>query len=74
MYMVAFLALRVLYMVALPYSAFVSWFSLLNPLLAMMSFAGYLHAASSCLLSSLFVLSYFVLFFSDRVRPRFVLV
>ena len=48
-------------------------FSLLNPFLAMMSFAGYFHA--HFLLSS-FVpvcLPYFVVF-SDRVRPRFVLV
>ena len=44
MNMVAFLSLRVLYVVALVYFAFVSWFSLLNPFLAMMSFAGYFHA------------------------------
>ena len=74
MNMVAFLSLRVLYVVALVYFAFVSWFSLLNPFLAMMSFAGYFHARF--LMSAFFpvCLSYFVLFFSDRVCPRFVLV
>ena len=53
--------------------AFVSWLSLLNPFLAIMSFAGYFHARF--LLSAFFpvCLSCFVLF-SDRVRSRFVLV
>ena len=74
MYMVAFLALRVLYVVALVYFAFVSCFFppeslpgddvlcrlLLRPL------------PSVCFLSCLFVIFCFV--FSDRVRPRFVLV
>ena len=50
-------------------------FPLLNPFLAMMSFAGYFHARF--LLAAFFpiCLSYFYVFnFSDRVRPRFVLV
>ena len=41
-------------------------FPLLNPFLAMMFSAGYFHAR--------FLLSAFFFFFSDRVRPRFVLV
>ena len=74
MYMVAVLALRVLYVVALVYFAFVSWFFppeslhgddvpcrlLPRPL------------PSVCFLPCLFVLFCFVFF--DRVRPRFVLV
>ena len=47
-YMVTFLALRVFYVVVLCLFcfrlSFVSWFSLLNPFLATMSFAGYFHA------------------------------
>ena len=71
-YRVAFLALHVLYVVEIVYFAFISWFSLLNPFLAMMSFAGYFHARFLLSASSLLVC--FVLFFSDRVRSRFVLV
>ena len=66
--MVAFLALRVLYVVALVYFAFVPWFfPLQNPFLAMMSFAGYFHARF--LLSAFFpvCLSYFVLFIFPTV-------
>ena len=49
--------------------AFVPWFfPLLNPSLAKMSSAGYFHARF--LLSTFFSF----LFFSDRVRPQFVLV
>ena len=45
MYMVAFLALRILYVVALVCFVFVPcFFPLLNPFLAMMSSAGYSHA------------------------------
>ena len=45
MYMVAFLALRILYVVALVCFVFVPWFfPLLNPFLAKMSSAGYFHA------------------------------
>ena len=45
MYMVAFLALRILYVVALVCFVFCSLvFPLLNPFLAMMSSAGYSHA------------------------------
>ena len=45
MYMVAFLALRILYVVALVCFVFVPWFfPLLNPSLAKMSSAGYFHA------------------------------
>ena len=62
MYMVAFLALRILYVVALVCFVFCSLvFPLLNPFLAMMSSAGYFHAR--------FLLSAFFSFFSDRVRP-----
>ena len=43
MCMVAFLALRILYVVALVCFVFVPWF-FLNPFLAMMSSAGYSHA------------------------------
>ena len=70
MYMVAFLALRILYVVALVcFFVFVPWFfPLLNPSLAKMSSAGYFHARF--LLSAFFSF----LFFSDRVRPQFVLV
>ena len=76
MYMVAFLALRILYVVALFFLFFVFCFlslglfvfSLLNPSLAKMSSAGYFHARF--LLSAFF----YFLFFSDRVRPQFVLV
>ena len=69
MYMVAFLALRILYVVALVCFVFVPWFFLLlNHSLAMMSSAGYSHARF--LLSALFSF----LFFSDGVRPQFVLV
>ena len=57
--MVAFVALRVLYVVVLRFFRFrlscVSLFSLLNPFLAAMSFAGYFHAR--------FLLSAFSLFF-----------
>ena len=69
MYMVAFLALRILYVVAL-FVLFLSLFfsPLLNPSLAKMSSAGYCHARF--LLSAFFSF----LFFSDRVRPQFVLV
>ena len=74
MYMVAFLALRILYVVALVCFLFLSlgvfffFFPLLNPSLAKMSSAGYFHAR--------FLLSAFFSFllFSDRVRPQFVLV
>ena len=69
MYMVAFLALRILYVLALVCFCFVLWFfPPLNPSLAKMSSAGYFHAR--------FLLSAFFssLFFSDRVRPQFVLV
>ena len=76
MYMVAFLALRILYVVALVCFLFLSlvffffffFFPLLNPSLAKMSSAGYFHARF--LLSAFFSF----LFFSDRVRPQFVLV
>ena len=70
MYMVAFLALRILYVVALVCFLFLSlgFFPLLNPSLAKMSSAGYFHARF--LLSAFFSF----LFFSDRVRPEFVLV
>ena len=76
MYMVAFLALRILYVVALffvfcPLFFFFFFFffvPLLNPSLAKMSSAGYFHARF--LLSAFFSF----LFFSDRVRPQFVLV
>ena len=74
MYMVAFLALRILYVVALFFFFFfffflsLGFFPLLNPSLAKMSSAGYFHARF--LLSAFFSF----LFFSDRVRPQFVLV
>ena len=73
MYMVAFLALRILYVVALFFFVFFVpffffFFPLLNPSLAKMSSAGYFHARF--LLSAFFSF----LFFSDRVRPQFVLV
>ena len=75
MYMVAFLALRILYVVALvcflffvPCFCFLFFVPLLNPSLAKMSSAGYFHARF--LLSAFFSF----LFFSDRVRPQFVLV
>ena len=70
MYMVAFLALRILYVVALVcFFVFCPFFiPLLNPSLAKMSSAGYFHARF--LLSAFFSF----LFFSDRVRPQFVLV
>ena len=69
MYMVAILALRVLYVVALVYFAMFLGFSLLNPVMAMMSFAGYFHARF--LLSAFFPvsLSYFVLFFPTVFVP-----
>ena len=72
MYMVAFLALRVLYVVALVYFAFVSWFFPPESLafLATMCFAGYfLHARF--LLSAFFpvCLSYFALFFPTVFVP-----
>ena len=69
MYMVAFIALRVLYVVALVYFAFVSGFSLLDHLLAMISFAGYFHVRF--LLSAFFpvCLSNFVLFFPTVFVP-----
>ena len=55
MYMVAFLVLRILDVVALVCLVFVPWFfPLLNPFLAMMSSAGYSAPASFCLLSFLF--------------------
>ena len=68
MYMVAFLALRVLYVVSLVYFAFVSWFFPPESL-AMMSFAGCFHARF--LLSAFFpvYLSYFVLFFPTVFVP-----
>ena len=69
MYMVAFLALRILYVVALVCFCFCSlFFSPSEFSLAKMSSAGYCHAR--------FLLSVFFpfLFFSDRVRPQFVLV
>ena len=47
---------------------FLGFFPLLNPSLAKMSSAGYCHARF--LLSAFFSF----LFFSDRVRPQFVLV
>ena len=70
--MVAFLALRVLlYVVALVYFRFCFFvFSLLNPFLAMMSFAGYFHARF--LLSAFFPVClsyYFVLFFPTVFVP-----
>ena len=70
MYMVAFLALRILYVVALVCFCFcpLFFFPLLDPSLAKMSSAGYCHARF--LLSAFFSF----LFFSDRVRPQFVLV
>ena len=72
MYMVAFLALRILYVVALVCFVFVPWFvcffPLLNPSLEKMFSAGYCH--TRFLLSAFFSF----LFFSDRVRPQFVLV
>ena len=69
MYMVVFLALRVLYVVALVYFAFVYGFPLRDPLLAMMSFAGYFHARF--LLSAFFpvCLSYFVFCFPTVFVP-----
>ena len=75
MYMVAFLALRVLYVVVLVYFTFASWFfppeslpgdDVLYRLLPR-------PLPSVCFLPCLFALFCFVLF-SDRVRPRFVLV
>ena len=58
MYMVAFLALRILYVVALVCFVFVPWlFPLLNPSLAMMSSAGYSHARF--LLSAFFSFLFF---------------
>ena len=69
MYMVAFLALRILYVIALfVLFLFLSLVPLLNPSLAKMSSAGYCHARF--LLSAFFSF----LFFFDRVRPQFVLV
>ena len=51
MYMVAFVALRILYVVALVCFVFCSLvLPLLNPFLAMMSSAGYCHARFFCLL------------------------
>ena len=64
MYMVAFLALRILYVVALGFF----FLSLVNPSLAKMSSAGY------CLARFLLSAFFSFLFFSDRVRPQFVLV
>ena len=62
MYMVAFLALRILYVVALICFVFCSLvFPLLNPFLAMMSSAGYFHA--------LFLLSAFFLSFPTVSVP-----
>ena len=67
MYMIAFLALRILYGVALVCFVFVPWFfPFMNPFLEMVSSAGYFHAR--------FLLSAFFSLFSDRVRPRYVLV
>ena len=66
MYMVAFLALRILYVVALVCFVFVP--CLVNPSLAKMSSAGY------CLARFLLSAFFSFLFFSDRVRPQFVLV
>ena len=68
-YMADFLALRVLYVVVLGLFHFCSWPSLLNPFLAMMSFAGYFHARF--LLSAFFsvFLSCFVLFFLTVFVP-----
>ena len=58
MYMVTFLGLRILYVVALVCFVFVSWFfPLLNPSLAMMSSAGYSHARF--LLSAFFSFLFF---------------
>ena len=57
----------------LVYFAFFSWFSLLNLFLAMMSFAGYFHTRSLLSASFPVCLPCFV-FFSDRLRSRFVLV
>ena len=57
------------YIMWLSWFVFVPWFfPLLNPSLAKMSSAGYFHARF--LLSAFFSF----LFFSDRVRPQFVLV
>ena len=62
MYMVAFLALRILYVVALVCFVFCSLvFPLLNPFLAMMSSAGYFHAR--------FLLSAFFYFFPTVSVP-----
>ena len=62
MYMVDFLALRILYVVALVCFVFCSLvFPLLNPFLAMMSSAGYFHAR--------FLLSAFFSFFSTVFVP-----
>ena len=52
--------------------SFVSWFSLLSPFLAMMSFAGYFHVRF--LPSAFFSVCLFRFVFSDRVRFRCVLV
>ena len=63
MYMVAFLALRILYVVALVCFVFVPWFPPpLNPFLAMMSSAGYFHAP--------FLLPAFFSFFSKALHGR----
>ena len=62
MYIVAFLALRILYVVALVCFVFCSLvFPLLNPVLAMVSSAGYFHAR--------FLLSAFFSFFSTVFVP-----
>ena len=69
MYIVAFLALRILYVVALVCFCFCSLvFSPSESLPAKMSSAGYFHARF--LLAAFFSF----LFFSDRVRPQLVLV
>ena len=74
MYVVAFLALRVLYVVALVYFAFVSWFFPLKPLPGDDVLCMLLPRPlpSVCFLPCLFDLFCFV--FPDRVRPRFILV
>ena len=52
--------------------AFDHWFFLLNPFLAMISFAGYFHARF--LLSAFCPACLFCFVFADRVHSRFVLV
>ena len=71
MYMVAFLALRVLYVVALVYFAFVSWFFPPEPLPGDDVLCRLLSRPLPCVSSTFFpvYLSYFVLFFPTVFVP-----